>query len=84
MRPFLPFSAAFAVLLSSATGYGAKPVQPVNFVIIHLDDMGYGDLSQTGAIGYATPNLDQMARKGVFFSHYYSPQAVCSASRAGL
>lgn len=84
MRPLLPFSAAFVVLLSSATCYGAKPVQPVNFVIIHLDDMGYGDLSQTGAIGYATPNLDQMARKGIFFSHYYSPQAVCSASRAGL
>ena len=46
--------------------------------------MGYGDLSLTGAIGYVTPNIDRLAKEGVFFSHYYSPQAVCSASRAGL
>ncbi len=57
---------------------------PVNFVVIYLDDMGYGDLSLTGAIGYVTPNIDRLAKEGVFFSHYYSPQAVCSASRAGL
>jgi hypothetical protein len=25
-----------------------------------------------------------MAKKGVLFTHYYSPQAVCSTSRAGL
>ena len=36
------------------------------------------------ATGYKTPNLDKMAREGVFFSHFYSPQAVCSASRIGL
>jgi arylsulfatase len=58
--------------------------KPVNFVVIYLDDMGYGDLTQTGAIGYQTPNLDQMASQGLFFTHYYAPQAVCSASRAGL
>jgi len=56
----------------------------VNIVLVYLDDMGYGDLTITGATGYATPNIDKMASEGVFFSHYYSPQAVCSASRAGL
>lgn len=58
--------------------------KPTNFVIIYLDDVGYGDIALTGATGYVTPNLDKMASDGVFFSHYYSPQAVCSASRAGL
>jgi arylsulfatase len=53
-------------------------------VLVYLDDMGYGDLTITGATGYATPNIDRMASQGVFFSHYYSPQAVCSASRAGV
>lgn len=57
---------------------------PPNIVLIYLDDMGYGDLSLTGATGYATPHLDQLAREGMFFTHYYSPQAVCTASRAGL
>lgn len=55
-----------------------------NIVLIYMDDMGFGDLSLTGAAGYSTPNLDKMARNGIFFSHYYSPQAVCTASRAGL
>ena len=58
--------------------------RPVNVILIYLDDMGYGDLSMTGSGGFSTPNLDRMADKGIFFSHYYSPQAVCSASRAGL
>lgn len=55
-----------------------------NVILIHLDDMGYGDLSLTGAIGYSTPRIDQMAGEGLFFTHYYTAQAVSSASRAGL
>ena len=55
-----------------------------NVIIILLDDMGYGDLSVTGASGYKTPNLDRMCDEGMRFTHYYSPQAVSSASRAGL
>ncbi len=58
--------------------------KPTNFIIVHLDDFGFGDIGLTGAIGYSTPNLDKMAANGMFFSHYYSAQAVCSASRAGL
>lgn len=55
-----------------------------NVILIHLDDMGYGDLSLTGATGYKTPHIDRMANEGLFFTHYYSPQAVSSASRVGL
>lgn len=55
-----------------------------NIILIYLDDMGYGDLSITGVTDYTTPNLDNMANSGMFFTHFYSPQAVCSASRAGL
>lgn len=51
-----------------------------NIVIIYMDDMGYGDVSS----GYATPHFDQLAKDGITFTHFYSPQAVCSASRAGL
>lgn len=55
-----------------------------NIILIYLDDMGYGDLSLTGATGYSTPNIDRMAREGMLFTHFYSPQAVCTASRAGM
>ena len=59
------------------------PEKP-NIVLIYVDDMGFGDLSLTGAYGYETPNLEKMAKDGMFFSHFYAPQAVCSPSRAGL
>lgn len=55
-----------------------------NFIVVYVDDMGYGDLGCTGAIGYETPHIDQMAADGVRFTRYYAPQAVSGASRAGL
>ena len=60
-----------------------KETQP-NIIIVNFDDLGYGDLDITGAIGYQTPNMDKMAKEGMFFSQLYSAQAVCSASRTGL
>jgi len=80
MKNLIPL-AALAALTS---GCAENAVKPVNFVVIYLDDMGYGDLTLTGAAGFNTPYLDKMAGEGVFFTHFYSPQAVCSASRVGL
>jgi arylsulfatase A-like enzyme len=60
-----------------------KPATP-NIVLILMDDMGYGDIGRTGATRYDTPNIDRLASGGMQFTMYYSPQAVCSASRAGL
>ena len=78
------YSIAIVLLLIFQNARADQTAKPVNIVLVYLDDMGYGDLTITGASGYATPNIDRMAGEGVFFSHYYSPQAVCSASRAGL
>lgn len=55
-----------------------------NIVLIYIDDMGYGDIESTGATSYQTPNFNQMQKEGIFFTQYYSPQAVCTASRAGM
>ena len=60
-----------------------KPCTP-NIVLILMDDMGYGDIGRTGANQYETPNLNHLASQGMQFTWYYSPQAVSSASRAGL
>ncbi|WP_018619025.1 sulfatase family protein [Spirosoma luteum] len=61
----------------------APPTSP-NVVLFFMDDMGYGDLSVTGALAYTTPNLDKMAAEGTRFTNFLSAQAVCSASRAAL
>ncbi|NNE75462.1 MAG: sulfatase, partial [Pricia sp.] len=55
-----------------------------NIVLIFTDDQGYRDVGVFGADDIATPNLDQMAADGVQLTSYYSAQAVCSASRAGI
>jgi len=62
----------------------AAPAKTPNIVIIFMDDMGYGDLTITGALGYKTPNIDQLAHEGVLCTHFYVAQPISSASRAGL
>lgn len=55
-----------------------------NVVLILTDDQGYADAGVFGATDFKTPYLDQLASEGALLTHYYAPQAVCSASRAGI
>lgn len=55
-----------------------------NVVLIFTDDQGYGDVGCFGAQGFQTPVLDQLAKDGRRFTHFYVSQAVCGASRASL
>ena len=64
--------------------YSQKKVNSPNIILILMDDMGYGDITSYGALDMATPNIDKMASEGIRFTNYVSPQAVCTASRAGL
>jgi arylsulfatase A-like enzyme len=84
MRTAILSTLTIPMLLLGSCNNTRQQEKPVNFILIYLDDMGYGDLATTGAIGYQTPNIDRMASQGLFFTHYYAPQAVCTASRAGL
>lgn len=69
-----------AALLPVAAAAQESP----NFIVIHLDDMGYGDLTVTGASGYRTPYIDQLCVEGMRLTNFYASQAVSTASRAGL
>lgn len=69
---------------STAQNPGALKKAAPNIVLILMDDMGYGDIGRTGANQYDTPNLNKLANQGMQFTWYYCPQAVSSASRAGL
>jgi len=64
----------------------AQPEEPSapNVIIIYTDDQGYNDVGCFGSPDIETPYLDQMAMEGVKMTSFYAPQAVCSASRAGL
>jgi arylsulfatase A-like enzyme len=60
-----------------------RPPSP-NILLIHADDLGYGDLSAYGQSHFQTPSLDRLAKRGIRFTHYYSGSTVCAPSRAAL
>lgn len=74
------------LLLSAASALSGVSMAAdyTNFIIINLDDVGYGDFSCNGAYGYTTPNVDKMAAEGVRFTHFLAAQPISGASRAGL
>lgn len=80
------FSAIVLIALMACSQQTPKSTtnRPPNFVIVFIDDMGYGDISCQGATGWQTPNLDNMAANGMRFTNFYAAQPVCSASRAGI
>ncbi|HOV32527.1 MAG TPA: sulfatase [Candidatus Hydrogenedens sp.] len=62
----------------------SKQKYPQNFVLILIDDMGYGDLSCYGNSQYTTPNLDQMAKEGIRFTDFYACAPMCTPTRASV
>lgn len=73
-----------SLLGGSISMAGIAAEKPTNFIIINLDDVGYGDFSFNGAYGYTTPNIDRMAAEGMRFTHFLAAQPISGASRAGL
>jgi len=71
-------------MLGTTVPVWAQVAGPTNFVVINLDDVGYGDFSFNGAIGYETPNIDRLAAEGMRFTHFLVGQPISGASRAGL
>ncbi|MFM7397737.1 MAG: sulfatase-like hydrolase/transferase, partial [Verrucomicrobiota bacterium] len=73
--------ALIAGLLLGATAEAqtAAP-RPPNFVVIFVDDLGYGDIGPYGATKQRTPNLDRMAAEGMKLTSFYAAP-VCSVSR---
>ena len=64
--------------------FGQRVSGPPNIVFIMADDMGYADLSCYGRPDFSTPNIDNVAAKGVRFLQAYANSAVCSATRTAL
>ena len=57
--------------------YGERP----NFLVIHLDDLGWTDLGCYGHPVHETPHIDQLAKDGMRFTHAYAAAPICSPSR---
>jgi arylsulfatase A-like enzyme len=60
------------------------PRDQPNFVLLFMDDLGYGDLGFTGHPTTRTPNLDQLAWNGKVMTTWYSGCAACTGSRVAF
>ncbi|QDT36550.1 arylsulfatase [Stratiformator vulcanicus] len=82
--PRLKFLAALLLSLSLATP-AADAAEKPNILVIWGDDIGTWNISHNnrGMMGYATPNIDRIAREGISFTDYYGQQS-CTAGRAAF
>lgn len=55
-----------------------------NFVLIFLDDVGFGDIGANAVGVQETPNIDALAASGMTFTDMHAAFSVCAPSRAAL
>lgn len=78
---------SFVLMLGSAIALSDEiEAEMPNIVVILTDDQGYADISfnPQHPKEVSTPNMDALAKEGVFFSQAYTSGHVCSPTRAGL
>jgi len=75
---------AVCMLAVPAHADAAETKPRPNFVVIFIDDMGYGDIGPFGSTINRTPHLDRMAAEGMKLTSFYMAAPVCTPSRAAL
>lgn len=81
---FLSCIAAIAFWNCSGSNQSEPLSTQPNVVFILADDLGYGDLGFLGQKYIETPNIDRLAKEGMFFTQHYSGSPVCAPSRSAL
>ena len=80
---WLAFAVAVVASVAFAWSAASAADRPPNFVIILVDDMGYGDIGCYGSTLNKTPNCDRLAAEGTRLTSFYAAP-VCTPSRASL
>lgn len=83
MNRILLFLAALLLVPPAQIPAVEAPKAKPNIVFLLVDDMPYAGLSLTGNPYLQTPNMDRIAKEGMFFTRAYS-QPVCGPSRADI
>ena len=80
----LACQSAWAVRIEQPRNAEPRIDSKPNVVIFFIDDLGQRDLGVYGSKNYQTPNIDQLANRGVRFNNFYSANPVCSPTRVAL
>src|SRR5262245_64099125 len=85
-RPEPPFQGVIGETYKTSTPdkipLTKPPYGPPNFLVILIDDSGFGQWSTFGGL-IPTPNLDRLAAEGLRYTRFHTT-ALCSPTRAAL
>jgi arylsulfatase A-like enzyme len=74
----------FAAAPIASRAQAARDSRPPNVVLILADNQGAWTLGCYGNPDIHTPNIDRLAAQGMRFTRAFSPNGVCSPTRASL
>src|SRR6056297_1687654 len=83
MRTFIPLLLISLSFLNTSCQKN-KETDPLNIIFFFTDDQAYDTQRDYGNPNVKTPNMDQLAEKGVVFLRHYNTTAICMASRASV
>jgi arylsulfatase A-like enzyme len=69
---------------SAPASFAAENTARPNVVLVMADDQGWGDTGYNGHPELKTPQLDQLAKSGLRFNHFYTAHFNCSPTRASV
>ena len=76
---------AMLLLVGTSSRVLAGPAaRPPNIVFFFTDDQAYDTIGCYGNPDVKTPNMDELAKRGIVFDRHYDTTAICMASRANV
>ena len=84
LAAYLFFLACIAAWLVANKQNPANEQKAPNFIIIYVDDLGYGDLGIHQNKRLNTPSIDDLVNTGQSWTNFYTSASVCSPSRGAL
>jgi arylsulfatase A-like enzyme len=84
MKLGLLFLAIFFLSITSSAQDNTIEKKPPNLLFIITDQQRFDALSYAGNTVLKTPNMDRLAREGVYFENAYTQMAVCTPARASI
>ncbi|WP_346882626.1 arylsulfatase [uncultured Algibacter sp.] len=77
------------IITTSYSQIKKKEADRPNVIVVLADDIGIGDISHyrnlsKGKVVLETPNIDNLAQQGMYFTNAHAPAALCATSRYAI
>ncbi len=74
----------FSLLFAACAKQAEETPSPKNVIVFLVDDLGWTDLGCYGSTYHETPRIDAFAKEAARFTNAYTPNPVCSPTRAAI